>query len=166
MVYFNRILIPTDMSPFSLVALEHAASLRLLYSSSLYMLYVGEETPPLLALHNAEFGTPEYKERLLQGFRNDLVAFAAKNVPDDIKITPVVRLGNPADEIKRLAQEEGIDLVVMATHGRTGFKHILMGSVAEKVVRLSNIPVLTVKPRPVQETLLEQKDVESELHLR
>ena len=54
----------------------------------------------------------------------------------------------------------------MATHGRTGVKHVLMGSVAEKVVRLSAVPVLTVKPLPIRESLLREEDVENELHLR
>jgi len=53
--------------------------------------------------------------------------------------------GRPADAIVRLAQERDVDLIVMATHGRTGFEHVLIGSVAEKVVRLAPCPVLTVK---------------------
>jgi hypothetical protein len=59
-----------------------------------------------------------------------------------------------------------VDLIVMATHGRTGVKHALMGSVAEKVVRISTVPVLTVKPFPIRESVLRDEDVENELHLR
>jgi nucleotide-binding universal stress UspA family protein len=164
MVYFKRILVPTDMSAFSLAAMEYAASLRLLYASTLYILHVGEDPPALLSLHGA--GEGNNTGRLLEGYRRDLDKFVADNIPADIKITPVVRIGNPADVIRAFAEEEGVDLIVMATHGRTGLRHIFMGSVAEKVVRLSNIPVLSVKPSPVQDTIIDEKDVENELHLR
>ena len=56
-----------------------------------------------------------------------------------------VATGQPAEAVVRVAQERGVDLIVMATHGRTGLQHILLGSVAEKVVRLAPCPVLTVR---------------------
>jgi nucleotide-binding universal stress UspA family protein len=56
-------------------------------------------------------------------------------------------MGHPAETIVRVAQERGADLIVMSTHGRTGLQHVLLGSVAEKVVRLAPCPVLTVKHR-------------------
>ena len=74
------------------------------------------------------------------------------NVPAQTRLTAVVRRGMPAEEIKRFAQEEGIDLIVMASHGRTGLRHMVMGSVAERVVRLCSVPVLTVKPHPFRES--------------
>ena len=68
--------------------------------------------------------------------------------PADPKVPFEHRLvmGNPAEEIVRLADEEGADLIVMATHGRAGFKRLLMGSVAEEVVRRAKCPVFTFKP--------------------
>jgi nucleotide-binding universal stress UspA family protein len=59
-----------------------------------------------------------------------------------------VAAGHPADTIVRLARERAADLIVMGTHGRTGLQHVLLGSVAEKVVRLAPCPVLTVRHRP------------------
>ena len=56
-------------------------------------------------------------------------------------------MGDPADEIVKIAHEDNVDLIVMATHGRTGFKRLLMGSVAEEVVRRAECPVFTFKPR-------------------
>jgi universal stress protein A len=56
-----------------------------------------------------------------------------------------VAVGHPADTIDRVARERKADLIVMATHGRTGLQHVLLGSVAEKVVRLAPCPVLMVK---------------------
>lgn len=68
--------------------------------------------------------------------------------PTDPTVPYVHRLvmGNPADEIVRLAEEENADLIVMATHGRTGIGRVLMGSVAEAVVRRAKCPVFTLKP--------------------
>jgi len=60
-----------------------------------------------------------------------------------------VAMGHPADTIVRVAQARSVDLIVMGTHGRTGLQHMLLGSVAEKVVRLAPCPVLTVKPQGV-----------------
>jgi len=96
----------------------------------------------------------------------ELEDFVAKRISRDLKVIPIVTAGVPAEEIKRFAEEEGIDLIVLATHGRTGLRHILMGSVAERVVRLSGVPVLTVKPRPFREAIIEKDDIENELHLR
>ena len=166
MVYFHKILIPTDLSEFSLAAVEYAASLGLIYTSKLYMLHVVADAPALLSLHTAEVNPETYNLRVASDSKKELETFVAKNVGRDIKVIPVVRLGNPADEIKRFAEEEGIDLIVLATHGRTGVKHMLMGSIAEKVVRLSNIPVLTVKPQPMRDNILKDEDIETELHLR
>jgi nucleotide-binding universal stress UspA family protein len=61
-----------------------------------------------------------------------------------------VRRGNPHDEITRYAADEHADLIVMATHGRTGLAHVLLGSVAEKVVQHADIPVLTIKPARIK----------------
>ncbi|HEY7652966.1 MAG TPA: universal stress protein [Methylomirabilota bacterium] len=72
----------------------------------------------------------------------DLVANAFQG-PWEVEVA----MGHPADTIVRIARERGADLIVMSTHGRTGLQHVLLGSVAEKVVRLAPCPVLTVKHR-------------------
>jgi nucleotide-binding universal stress UspA family protein len=61
-----------------------------------------------------------------------------------------MRRGNPHDEITRYAADEQADMIVMATHGRTGLAHVLLGSVAEKVVQHADIPVLTIKPARIK----------------
>ena len=150
MVYLKKILVTTDLSQFSLEALAYAQSFGLLYASRIFLLHVDEHTH-----HRSD-------DQALAA----LAEFVARNVDPDIKLTQVVRSGHPASEIRKFSQEENVDLIVMATHGRTGVKHALMGSVAEKVVRLSAVPVLAVKPLPVRESLLRDEDVENELHLR
>ena len=59
--------------------------------------------------------------------------------------TSFIRIGNPVDEINRFVDEKKVDLIVMGTHGRTGLQHLLVGSVAERVVRTATCPVLTVR---------------------
>lgn len=147
MVYLKKILVPTDLSPYSLAAMEYASSFGLRYMSKLYLLYVVESG-------QIEEGRAALKE------------FVEKSLSPEPRVEPVVKTGNPIVEIRRFAEQEGADIIVMATHGRTGLRHMMMGSVAEKVVRLSSIPVLTVKPKPLRENILKDEDVENDLHLR
>jgi nucleotide-binding universal stress UspA family protein len=153
MMYLRKILVTTDLSEYSLAAMEYASSFGLLYSSNLFLLHVVDH-------REGHHGRTEEEAR------KALDNFVEKRISRDINLVPVVRFGNPALEIRKFAEEEGMDLVVMATHGRTGLRHIVMGSVAEKVVRQSNVPVLTVKPHPLRESILQNEDVEKELHLR
>ena len=150
MVQLRKILVTTDLSEHSLAALEYVSSSGLLYGSRLFLLYV------------AEHGSARSKEQASGALRE----FVERHVDPALPLIPVVRLGHAVREIRRFSQEEGVDLIVIATHGRTGVKHALMGSVAERVVRLSPVPVLSVKPLPVRESLLRDEDIESELHLR
>lgn len=66
-------------------------------------------------------------------------------MPTDVKTTQILAHGTPIREILRITSEQGVDLVVMATHGQTGITHALFGSTTEKVVRRSTVPVLTVR---------------------
>jgi nucleotide-binding universal stress UspA family protein len=149
MIYLKKILVTTDLSPLSLAALEYAVSFGLLYSSQLFLMYVVDD-------HHAHADDATAA----------LETFVRKNVSPDIDVTPVIRTGHASEEIRKFADAEGMDLIVMATHGRTGVRHVVMGSIAEKVVRCSHVPVLTVKPRPVREHLIRNEDIEKELHLR
>jgi nucleotide-binding universal stress UspA family protein len=148
MVYLKNILVTTDLSRHSLAAMEYAASFGLLYASKLFLLHIVDS------------------EKDLSAGKKAMAEFVRQHLNPDLKLTRVLRSGPPAEQIKRFAEEVGVDLIVMATHGRTGFQHIVMGSVAEKVVRLSPVPVLTIKPRPLRESILRDEDVETELHLR
>lgn len=150
MVHLKKILITTDLSEHSLAALEYASSSGLLYGSRLFVLYV------------AEHGSARNQVEAAGALRE----FIERHIDPAVPLTPVVRVGHAVQEIRRFSQEEQVDLIVIATHGRTGIRHALLGSVAEKVVRFSPVPVLTVKPLPVRECLLRNEDIESELHLR
>jgi nucleotide-binding universal stress UspA family protein len=159
MIFLKKILVTTDLSPFSLAALEYASSFGMLYTSKLYLLHVVEGK-------EGHHGKDAASGRSDEEARAALDEFIRMNVPSHTRLNAVVRHGVPAEEIKRFAQEEGIDLIVMASHGRTGLRHMVMGGVAERVVRLCSAPVLTVKPHPFREIMIQNEDVERDLHLR
>ena len=151
------------MSEHSLAAVEYASSFGLLYSSTVYMLYVVEKPPIIPPIDGAHLfsQSPKTGDEAMA----ELEKFLAHNVRSNVEFIPVVRIGAPAEEIARFATEAGVDLITMAMHGRTGLQHIVMGSVAEKVVRIASVPVLTIKPEPMRETILDREDIEMDLHL-
>lgn len=167
MITLRRIVVPTDLSDFSLAALEYASTLSLIYGADLFLLHVEDVVPPpMYTTHVADLEAGHFQSQTEAEVRKSLEQFAARKINPDLKAHLVLRLGHPVDEIIRFAEEERIDMIVMATHGRTGLKHVLMGSIAEKVVRNSSIPVLTVKPPPLRTSVVSRDDVENELHIR
>ena len=156
MLRFRKIVCPVDFSPISRRALEHAAAVARWHDSELLALHV-------VPLMPAVFGYPgpvEYVPAPGEAVLRELAAEAATVAPVR-KADLVVREGSPAVEILRFAAEVEADLVVLGTHGRTGFERLVLGSVTEKVLRKAHCPVLTVPPhaeglpeRPVFERIL------------
>ena len=135
----RRILVPIDFSAGSDAALEMATSLARDSGGSLVLVHV--EIIPLSAAGGEYlYAMPEPPtEELLA--KLDAVAVPDSHVPVERRLLA----GDPADAIVRLAQTEDVDMIVMGTHGRRGLSRLLMGSVAETVVRAAPCPVLTVK---------------------
>jgi universal stress protein A len=145
MIRFHRILFPTDFSEASLQAMQYAAELARRFEAELFFVHV-VQPPPMPADYN--FGTEvmEYAAALRERAEQRLDALIdAAGCGGRAK--KILVQGEPADAILGTAAEFGVDLIVLATHGTTGWRHLLFGSVAEKVVRLSAIPVLTVNER-------------------
>ena len=136
----KTILFPTDFSPLGDAALEYAAALA--RDSQGELLIVHTEEPGATYV----IGETYYYGAAIPGsveLRKLLDAVKPKDA--NVRCRHILAHGNPADEIVRLANEEHVDAIVMATHGRTGLTHLLMGSVAEAVVRSAGCPVLTFK---------------------
>ena len=149
------ILVPTDFSTASDAALPHAEALAKQKSASLLILHV-EETPLAYGGGELYYGLPEpTSERIL--------AMLEQVRPSDptVAFTHRLTMGDPAGEIVRIAAEEGAEMIVLGTHGRSGMSRMLMGSVAEAVVRRAPCPVLVY--RASAETL-ENRRAEA-LHL-
>jgi nucleotide-binding universal stress UspA family protein len=135
----QTILFPTDFSHASDAALEHAAALA--KQSGARLLIVHVEEPPL-AYGGGElyYGLPEPdSERILKMLED--VRPADASVPFTHRLT----MGDPASEIVRIAGEEAAQMIVLGTHGRTGMTRLLMGSVAEAIVRRAPCPVLVYR---------------------
>jgi nucleotide-binding universal stress UspA family protein len=133
------IVFPTDFSSASDAAMHYATSLARDAGAKLLIVHV--EEPPLA------YGGGELYYGIPDPDRGDLTKMLDELTPSDPAVPYEHRmlLGEPATEIVRLAEEQSADLIVMGTHGRTGLKRLLMGSVAEAVVRRSACPVLTFK---------------------
>ncbi len=91
------------------------------------------------------FEMPKPNEATLKKVREELANSVLKDAKGKVDVETIVSMGIPAVEIINAAKEKGVDLIVMGTHGRTGIAHVVIGSVAENVVRKSHCPVLTVK---------------------
>jgi universal stress protein A len=146
MFRIKNILLPTDFSSLSLSISGYAEDLAEQYSAKLHVLHVLEKTPPILTIHSLDLS----EEKIIKSIDDDAKMNLDKAVRKikkrkNIEVVPVIRKGIDYDEIIKYAEEKGIDLIVIATHGRTGILHTLLGSVAEKVIRYSKIPVLVTK---------------------
>lgn len=142
---YKKILFATDFSPASEAALPYASALAAESDAMLLIVHVEEPSLALgvdIYLPEAGYPDPEVRRQL------------EAVIPPDARIRYEHRLllGAAIDQIVRLAAEERIDLIVMGTHGRTGLSRLLMGSVAEGVVRQATCPVLTLKQPGNQDT--------------
>ena len=143
MLPFHTILCPIDFSEPSYMALQGAVEMASHFQAELVLLHV-VSAPPIPADPAYVFEGPEgYQQELVVAARERL-AIAAKQIPPDLKSRTVTGEGDPADEIVRYATTLGADLIVIATHGLTGWRHLVFGSVAEKVIRLTERPVLVI----------------------
>jgi nucleotide-binding universal stress UspA family protein len=142
MIHITKILYATDFSSHSNQAYFHAVALAEKHGASLTICYV----------YSPSLGTPELQGEALADrhyWRNQLEQI--RPVDPEIAVHHVLLDGDPASEIVRYASDAGIDLIVMGTHGRTGLERLLMGSVAEKVMRDAHCSVLVVKlPKGIQ----------------
>jgi len=138
------ILVPTDFSKHSRVALERATELAKLFSSKIVLLHSYSVHTATVGL--APFSLPDdFIERLRKGASDELDRVAkdviAAGVACELRLSALPEV----DAILEAAEELPADLIAMGTHGHTGFKHALLGSIAERIVRLAPCPVLTAK---------------------
>ena len=137
---FQRVLYPVDFSEHSELCLQKTAGfLEREGTSEVHLLYV-LPTPTDFSTWSGD-PTVEVHQRLAEFTEECKPRFGV-----DTKST--VRTGHPSSEIAKYAAEHGCDLIVMATHGRTGLAHMLLGSTAEQVVRHAPCPVLTIRVHP------------------
>jgi universal stress protein A len=148
MLPFKKILCPTDFSEPGCVSVEAAAEMAQRFGAELILMHVVGPIPALDAPSGVStFDVAAYQRELSQSARTYLEERQAE-VPKGITTRILVTHGDAGHEIVRVAKEEGVDLIVMATHGATGWRHRIFGTVTEKVVRNAHCSVLTAYHEP------------------
>lgn len=146
---YDTILIPTDGSETAEVAVEHAVDHAVKYDAELHALYVVDVDAASYAL-----GT-EQVDRIRQGNLDEMTEVKAEadeatdHVAEmaaerDVPVEKHIRVGSPARAIRKFAAENGVDLIVIGSHGRAGLRRVILGSVTEKVLRQTHKPVLVI----------------------
>lgn len=142
---FSTILFATDFSESSEYAFKYALSLSRKFDSQLAIIHVINEPVDLRGFYVPHISFDKLEEEIEQGARKMMDKFCQANIHEHTRYECFVVPGIPYDEIIKKAQEISADLIVVGTHGRTGLDHVLFGSTAEKVVRKSPVPVMTIR---------------------
>ena len=152
MLPYKKILCPTDFSEAAFAALKHAEELARHFAAELIVAHV---IPPLPGPHSFpdpqapfNFDVPLFQQELAIKAEQMLKDLVSRH---KVETRNLVTTGEAAPEILRIAQEEDVDLIVIASHGLTGWRRLVFGSVAEKVVRQATCPVLTIMAPPEAE---------------
>lgn len=149
MLPLTKILWPTDFSDASYEALRTADELALHFSAELILVHAIPPVP-LIPSYDAPAGVVgiSYLKEIEATAIESLDKVALERISAEITSRKLVVLGNPADEIVTTAHKVNADLIVIATHGLTGWRRFLFGSVAEKVIRMAPCPVLSIQVPP------------------
>jgi nucleotide-binding universal stress UspA family protein len=147
MIKLTRIVCPTDFSPTASRAVDYAAALADSFGAKLVLLHVIPEMSYPLRSFGMASSFPHLKEELHERAREELDkrAAAIKSQLPKVEVSIDLRDGEAHEAALECAKAHGADMIVIGTHGHTGLKHALLGSTAERVVRMSDCPVLTVR---------------------
>ncbi len=152
---YNRILVPTDGSAGMTRVIQHAAYLADTHTT-LHFLYVVNTA----SFANLPMETSWESVTSLLRDEGETALRAAEQLVSTTDVVTAIRDGPPSQEIIDYATEEDCDLIVMGTHGRGGLNRLLLGSVAERVIRTANIPVMTVRVTDHQESPPEESETQ------
>jgi universal stress protein A len=153
MIPFKKIICPTDFSEPSYEGVKAAHEMALHFSAELVLVHV---VPPMTHIPipvmsiSEGFDVNRYQKEMILYAKKSLNNVVKDMISEKVSSREEVIEGNAADKIVELAESENADAIITATHGLTGWRHLIFGSVAEKVVRLSSCPVLTI-PVPPEE---------------
>jgi nucleotide-binding universal stress UspA family protein len=144
MMDIRRILVPFDFSEHSEKAFTWALAMAERWRARLLLLHVVPQPtyPPMLM--GTYFNVAEFEASLKEDAETRAQEFLGKTGSRPVQVDAKVLIGEPFGDICRVAEKEKVDLIVIGSHGRTGLSHVLLGSVAERVVRHASCPVLVV----------------------
>ena len=141
----QKILVPIDFSDYSKSALKYAVNFCKNCKADMFLIYVVEPViyPPDFSM--GQIAIPSVNSEWDERARQELDKLAKEEIPSSVTVKTIIKTGKPFLEIIETAGELDVDLIIIATHGRSGVEHILFGSTAEKVVRKAPCPVLTLR---------------------
>lgn len=146
MTMFSKILCPVDFSDVSPAIAKTARELAQKFEAEIIVVYVAPSMIQYEIFDLPAAALPQLVGDIVSGAEKNMAEFIATHF-SGLRVTGKVVSGDTAESITNLAQSEGADLIVMATQGRQGLNRLLFGSVAEKVVKTSPIPVMTIRPQ-------------------
>ncbi|NJB68199.1 nucleotide-binding universal stress UspA family protein [Desulfobaculum xiamenense] len=146
MVQVNRILCAVDFSDYSPSVASYAQALAKCMNAEIIVLYVAPSLNQYVGFHVPPSSIENFVGEIVSGAEMTMDTFIDENFTD-VSVTGRVATGYAAEEILETAHNEKVDMIVIGTHGRKGIDRILFGSVAEKVVKGSACPVLTIRPQ-------------------
>jgi nucleotide-binding universal stress UspA family protein len=145
MLEFRTILFATDFSESSDHAFRYALSMAKRFNARLIIIHVINEPVDLRGFYVPHISFDKLEEEIEEGAQKMMEKFCRTHIRDYDHYESFIMPGIPYEEIIKKGLESSADLIIMATHGRTGLDHVLFGSTAEKVVRKSPIPVMTIR---------------------
>lgn len=146
MLPVKKILCPTDFSEPSYAALKVADEMATHFKAELILVHV--VTPiPVIPVHDdpSGFNLPMYEKEMEVSARKSIRQVAEERISKEIRRQCIVIQGDPAGRIVQIAEEETVDIIIIATHGLTGWRKFMFGSVTEKVIRMATCPVLSIR---------------------
>lgn len=145
MAEIKKILCAIDFSEHSVAVADMAGTMAKALGSEIVCVYVAPSLSQYVGFHVPPSSIENFVGEIVSGADATMDTFLTENF-QDAEVKGKVVTGYAAEEILDLAEDEGVDMIIMGTHGRKGIDRILFGSVAEKVVKTSKCPVLTVRP--------------------
>ncbi|WP_291323716.1 universal stress protein [Desulfonatronospira sp.] len=145
MAEVKKILCAVDFSEMSSRVADYAQTLAKPLNSAVKVVYVAPSLSQYVGFHVPPTSIENFVGEIVSGAEKTMDIFIQENFTD-IEATGQVLTGYAAEEILKYAEKEGLDMIIMGTHGRKGIDRILFGSVAEKIVKAAPIPVLTIRP--------------------
>lgn len=146
MLPINKILCPTDFSEASFEGLKNANELADHFSAELILLNVVSPLPSMPgSTAPTGFHIPAVLEEIEASTKEQVQKLKNKYISSNIKSKEIVVIGDPPTEIVKRAADDNVDVIVMSTHGQSGWKRLVCGSVTEKVIRMAECPVLTIR---------------------
>jgi len=146
---FKKILYPIDFSESSKKILPYVLTLSKTFNSEVHLLYVVRDLKYLTSFHVPHPSLNKIEEEIAASSKKMMEKVCAEDLQGCPLFIKKILVGDAATEIIKYAQEEKIDLIILGTHGRKGLEKALFGSVAERVVKNSSVPVLTINPYKV-----------------